>query len=70
MSQQSTTPSRLERLRRRHPWLDHLVRAEERYTDRHGDHYAAGITYFSVRALVRLSWLVAVACFLLQLAQS
>jgi membrane protein len=30
------------------------VRAEERYTDRHGDHYAAGITYFSVLALVPL----------------
>jgi membrane protein len=54
MSEQPTTPSRLERLRRRHPWLDHLVRAEERYTDRHGDHYAAGITYFSVLALVPL----------------
>jgi membrane protein len=54
MSEQPTTPSLLERLRLRHPWLDHLVRAEERYTNRHGDHYAAGITYFSVLALVPL----------------
>jgi membrane protein len=54
MTEQPTTPSRLDRLRRRHPWLDHLVRAEERYTERHGDHYAAGITYFSVLALVPL----------------
>jgi membrane protein len=54
MSEQPTTLSWLERLRRRHPWLDHLVRAEERYTGRHGDHYAAGVTYFSVLALVPL----------------
>lgn len=30
------------------------MRAEQRYTERHGDHYAAGITYFSVLALVPL----------------
>jgi len=47
-------PSRFEQLRVRYPWLDHLVRAGERYTERHGDHYAAAITFFSVLSLVPL----------------
>jgi membrane protein len=48
------TPSKLERLRARYEWLDHLVRAGVRYTERHGDHYAAAITFFSVLSLVPL----------------
>jgi len=44
----------LERYRERWPWLDHLFRAGMRYTENHGDHYAAAITYFSVLALVPL----------------
>jgi membrane protein len=48
------TPSKLERLRARYGWLDHLVRAGVRYTERHGDHYAAAITFFSVLSLVPL----------------
>ncbi len=47
-------PSRLERLRQRRPWLDHLIRAAGRYNRNHGDHYAAAITYFSVLALFPL----------------
>ncbi len=47
-------PSRIERLRARYGWLDHLLRAGGRYTERHGDHYAAAITYFSVLSLVPL----------------
>ncbi|BBG04512.1 MULTISPECIES: inner membrane protein YhjD [Pseudonocardia] len=47
-------PTFLERQREKHPWLDHLVRAGERYTENHGDHYAAAITYFSILALVPL----------------
>ena len=39
---------------RRHAWIDHLVRAAVQYLERHGDHYAAAITYFSVVALVPL----------------
>lgn len=53
-------PTMLERYRAKYEWLDHLVRAGARYTDRHGDHYAAAITYFSVLALFPLI-LVAVA---------
>lgn len=47
-----TELGRFEVLRARHRWLDHLVRAGTRYVDKHGDHYAAAITYFSVLALV------------------
>ncbi|MGI5125780.1 inner membrane protein YhjD [Pseudonocardia sp. CA-107938] len=47
-------PSWFQRLRDRHLWLDHMVRAGERYTERHGDHYAGAITYFSVLALFPL----------------
>ncbi|HEX3778084.1 MAG TPA: inner membrane protein YhjD [Pseudonocardiaceae bacterium] len=39
-------------MRARYPWLDHLVRANESFTDNHGNHYAAAITYFSVLSLV------------------
>ena len=44
-------PPRRRRTRRPR-WVDHLVRAGWRYTERHGDHYAAAVTYFSVVALV------------------
>jgi membrane protein len=47
-------PSKFAQLRERHEWLDHLVRAGTRYTERHGDHYAAAITFFSVLSLVPL----------------
>lgn len=45
-------PSRVAVLRARYPWLDHLLRANESFTDNHGNHYAAAITYFSVLSLV------------------
>lgn len=47
-------PTQLEKLRARYPWLDHLIRAASRYTEKHGDHYAAAITFFSILALVPL----------------
>lgn len=47
-------PTRIEKLRARYEWLDHLVRAGARYTERHGDHYAAAVTYFSVLSLFPL----------------
>lgn len=47
-------PSRFQQLRDDYAWLDHVVRAGARYTERHGDHYAAAITYFSVLSLVPL----------------
>jgi membrane protein len=52
--EQDAKPSRLALLRRRHEWLDRLIRAFERYQSQYGDYYAAGITYYSVLALVPL----------------
>ena len=59
-------PGRLERLRRRHGWLDRLIRSYERYQSQYGDYYAAAVTYFSVLALVPLLMIgFAVAGFVL-----
>ena len=51
---------------RTRPWLDHLVRAGERYLETNGNHYAAAITYFSMLALVPLL-MIAFASFALVL---
>jgi membrane protein len=56
----------LTRQRRKRPWLDHLVRAGEAYTERNGNHYAAAITYFSVLSLFPLLMIAfAIAGFVL-----
>jgi membrane protein len=56
----------LTRQRRKRPWLDHLVRAGEAYTERYGNHYAAAITYFSVLSLFPLLMIAfAIAGFVL-----
>ena len=48
------------------PWLDHLVRAYQRYKSTNGDHLAAAITYFSFLALFPLILLgISVAGFVL-----
>ncbi|WP_370970538.1 inner membrane protein YhjD [Amycolatopsis sp. cg9] len=44
----------LPRLRRKYPWLDHLIRANDAFTERYGNHYAAAITYFSVLSVIPL----------------
>jgi hypothetical protein len=44
--------SRFKRLRDRHEWVDHLVRAGARHTQRRGKDYAAAVTYFSALSLV------------------
>ncbi|HEY3607410.1 MAG TPA: inner membrane protein YhjD [Pseudonocardiaceae bacterium] len=44
--------SRITRLRKAHPWLDHLIRANESYGDHYGNQHAAAITYFSVLSLI------------------
>jgi membrane protein len=53
-TEKSEKPSKLAQLRERHGWFDHVLRAGTRYTERHGDHYAAAITFFSVLSLVPL----------------
>lgn len=52
----------LPRVRRQHPWLDHLVRANEAFTERYGKHYAAAVTYFSVLSIIPIL-MVAFAIF-------
>jgi membrane protein len=47
-------PGVLDRLRARFRWLDRTMRAQQRYTDRDGNFYAAGITYFTIFALFPL----------------
>lgn len=42
------------RLRRKYPWFDHVLRANEAFSERYGNHYAAAITYFSVLSLFPL----------------
>ena len=46
--------ARLEALRERHGWLDHLARAGERYVAQRGNHFAAAITFFSILTAVPL----------------
>jgi membrane protein len=41
-------------LRARHEWIDHLLRAGVRYHERHGNHFAAAITFFSILNAVPL----------------
>jgi membrane protein len=56
----------LTRQRRERPWLDHLLRAQESFTEHYGNHYAAAITYFSVLSLFPLLMIAfAVAGFVL-----
>lgn len=48
------TPGRLDRIRARYEWFDHVMRAQQRYQDSKGNFFAAGITYFTVFALFPL----------------
>jgi membrane protein len=47
-------PAAITKLRARHEWIDHLLRAGVRYHERHGNHLAAAITFFSVLNAVPL----------------
>ena len=47
-------PGILDRVRARFPWLDHVIRAQQRYQAAKGDFFAAGITYFTLFALFPL----------------
>ena len=47
-------PGILDRLRARFGWLDHVMRANERYDERKGDFFAAGLTYYTIFALFPL----------------
>jgi membrane protein len=47
-------PGVLDRLRGRYGWLDHVVRAYQRFDDRNGGFYAAGLTYYTIFAIFPL----------------
>lgn len=52
----------LTRQREARPWLDHLVRAGSRFNAQKGDYFAAGITYYTLLALIPIV-MVAFAAF-------
>ncbi|EUA20409.1 putative ribonuclease domain protein [Mycobacterium xenopi 3993] len=43
----------LDRLRARYGVLDHAMRANERYSERRGSFFAAGLTYYTILSLFR-----------------
>jgi membrane protein len=47
-------PGVLDRLRARYGWFDHVIRAYQRFDDRRGSFYAAGLTYYTIFALFPL----------------
>lgn len=47
-------PGILDRLRSRYGWLDHVIRAYQRFDERNGGFYAAGLTYYTIFALFPL----------------
>lgn len=58
---------KLDEYRRKWPWLDHLIRAADAFSERYGNQFAAAITYFSVLSLFPLLMIAfAVAGFVLQ----
>ena len=51
-------PGFFDRLRARHGWLDHLVRAYQRFSQRHGSFFAAALSYYTIFALFPLLMVV------------
>lgn len=47
-------PGFFDRLRARFGWLDHIWRAYQRFDERHGGFFAAGLTYYTIFALFPL----------------
>ncbi|MDN6199238.1 MAG: YihY family inner membrane protein [Corynebacterium flavescens] len=47
-------PGPVEKVRERSPFVDHLLRMNDRYSGAGGNQYAAGITYYSVLAIFPL----------------
>ena len=47
-------PGRLDRLRARYGWFDHVMRANERFNECKGNYFAAGLTYYTIFALFPL----------------
>lgn len=47
-------PKILDRLRARYTWFDHVMRANDRFNERKGNYFAAGLTYYTIFALFPL----------------
>jgi membrane protein len=47
-------PGIFDRLRARYGWLDHVVRAYQRFDERNGGFFAAGLTYYTIFAIFPL----------------
>jgi membrane protein len=47
-------PGFFDRLRARYGWLDHIIRAYQRFDDRNGGFFAAGLTYYTIFAIFPL----------------
>ncbi|WP_231513328.1 inner membrane protein YhjD [Mycobacterium paragordonae] len=54
MTVEQTEPGSLDRLRARHGWLDHLIRAFLHFRACNGNLFAAGLTYYTLIALFPL----------------
>ncbi|WP_295623723.1 YhjD/YihY/BrkB family envelope integrity protein [uncultured Corynebacterium sp.] len=44
----------VDKLRAKFGWFDHIMRMQERYSEEGGNHFAAGVTYFSVLSVFPL----------------
>ena len=51
---QPAKPGIFARLRARFKWLDHVIRAYQRFDERNGSFLAAGLTYYTIFALFPL----------------
>ena len=47
-------PGFVDKMRMKYGWLDHVMRMQERYSQEGGNHFAAGVTYFSVLSVFPL----------------
>lgn len=54
-------PSAVDKVRARSPFVDHIMRMIDRYNGQGGNQFAAGVTYFSVLAILPLFMLVVAA---------
>jgi membrane protein len=47
-------PGIFDRLRTRYGWIDHVIRAYQRFDERNGGFFAAGLTYYTIFSLFPL----------------
>ena len=51
-------PGAIDKVRRKSPMVDHLMRMQERYAAEGGNQFSAGITYYSVLSIFPLAMLL------------